>query len=163
VRSEQQTLDAIAAMSGWSAVLAGDGKDAERVNGARVTWEFFRMLGVAPAIGRDFDRAEDHPDRRRVAILSDGLWRRRFGADPAVVGRFVTINDATYTVAGVMPPSLRELVTTRTFHNTQIWTLLGYATELPQACRNCRHIYMVGRVKSGVSPEQAEADLTRIY
>ena len=163
IRSEQQTFDAVAAMSAWSAILAGDGKDAERVNGARVTWEFFRTLGVAPAIGRDFDRAEDHPDRRRVALLSDGLWRRRYGADPGVIGRPVTINQVTYIIAGVMPPALNELVTTRTYPETEIWTLLGYATTLPQACRTCRHIYVVGRVKRGVAITQAEADVTRIY
>ena len=163
LRAGQQTFDSVAAMGGWSAILAGDGKDAERVNGTRVTWEFFRTLGVKPAIGRDFEQAEDHPARRRVALLSHELWRRRFGGDTSVVGRQVTINQATYTVAGVMPASLNELVTTRTFPKTQIWTLLGYAEELPQACRSCRHIVVVGRVKTGVALAQAEADATRIY
>jgi predicted permease len=163
LRAEQQAFDSVAAMAGWSAILAGDGKDAERVKGTRVTWEFFQTLGVTPAIGRDFDQAEDHPERRRVALLSNELWRRRFGADPDVVGRQVTINQVTYTVAGVMPASLNELVTTRTFPETELWTLLGYSPELPQACRTCRHIFVVGRVKQSVSMAQAEADATRIY
>ena len=73
LRAQQRSFESVAAMAGWSAILAGDGKDAERVNGARVTWEFFRTVGVAPALGRDFDQAEDHPARRRVALLSDGF------------------------------------------------------------------------------------------
>ncbi len=163
LRAGQRTFDSVAAMGGWSAILAGDGREAERVTGARVTWEFFRTLGVTPAIGRDFEQAEDHPERRRVALLGHDLWRRRFGGDPGVVGRPVTINQVTYTIAGVMPASLHELVTARTFPRAQIWTLLGYSPELPQACRTCRHIFVVGRVMRDVSLARAEADATRIY
>jgi hypothetical protein len=97
-------------MAGWSAILSGDGQDAERVTGARVTWDFFRTLGVTPAIGRDFEPAQDHPDRRRVALISDSLWRRRWGADPNVVGKAVQINQVTYTLAGVMPPLTNDLI-----------------------------------------------------
>jgi putative ABC transport system permease protein len=163
LRSEQQTFDGLSAMSGWSVILAGDGKDAERVAGARVTWDFFRTLGIRPALGRDFDVWEDHPERRRVAILSDSLWRRRFNADPTVVGKPVTINQVTYTLAGVMPASLEEIVTSRTFQGAEIWSLLGYTPPQAPACRSCRHIHMVGRLKPGVSVQQATADLTRLY
>ncbi len=163
IRAEQQAFDGLAAMAGWSAILAGDGKDAERVAGARVSWNFFRTLGVTPAVGRDFDQSEDHPDRRRVALISDGLWRRRFGADPNVVGKPVQINQVTYMLAGVMPPMVNDLVTTRMFPESEIWSVLGYAPQLPQACRSCRHIFVVGRMKRGVSITQAEADVTRIY
>jgi putative ABC transport system permease protein len=163
LRSENSSFDSMSAFAGWSAILAGDGKDAERVVGARVTWEYFRTLGVRPAIGRDFEQAEDHPQRRRVAFVSDSLWRRRFNADPSVVGKPVTINQVTYTLAGVMPAAFTELVTTRKFPDTEIWTVLGYAEQLPQACRTCRHIHVIGRLKAGVSVAQAEADLTRVY
>jgi MacB-like periplasmic core domain len=163
IRASQQAFDGLAAMAGWSAILSGDGKDAERVTGARVTWDFFRTLGVAPAIGRDFEPAEDHPDRRRVALISDSLWRRRWGADPNVVGKGVQINQVTYTLAGVMPPLTNDLVSTRVFPDTEIWSLLGYTPALPPACRSCRHVFVVGRMKHGVSAAQAEADVTRIY
>ncbi len=161
LRNENASFDGLVALAGWSAILAGDGKDAERVIGARVTWDYFRTLGLRPSPGRDFEQSEDHPERRRIAIISDRLWRRRYGGDPAIIGRDITINQATYTLAGVMPAT--DLVTTRKFPDTEVWTLLGYAEALPQACRTCRHIHIVGRVKSGMPVEQAEADLTRIY
>ncbi len=163
LRDENASFDRLAALAGWSAILAGDGRDAERVIGARVTWEYFRTLGLRPSLGRDFEQAEDHPERRRVAIISDELWQRRYNGDSTIIGRPVTINQGTYTLAGVMPAAATDLVTTRKFPDTQIWTLLGYAEALPQACRTCRHIHVVGRVKNGTSTEQAEADLSRIY
>ena len=163
LRSGHASFDWLAAMGGWTATFTGDGKDPERVGGSRVTWEFFRLLGVQPALGRDFEQAEDHPARRRVALVSDGLWRRRFDADPAIVGRVTTINGVDYLIAGVMPRALNEIVSTRLLPGTEIWTLLGYATTLPQACPSCRHIQVVGRMKTGVEIRQAEADLTRIY
>jgi putative ABC transport system permease protein len=163
LRDENASLDSIAAFSGWNAILAGDGKDAERITGARVSWNYFRTLGLSPGIGRDFDQAEDHPQRRRVAIISDALWRRRYNADPSIIGKSFSVNQVAYTLAGVMPPGLGELVTTRKFPDTQVWTLLGYSGELPQACRGCRHIHVVGRLKSATSTSQARADLTRVY
>ncbi|HUE88218.1 MAG TPA: ABC transporter permease [Vicinamibacterales bacterium] len=163
LRGENASFDRIAALAGWSAILAGDGRDAERIIGARVTWEYFRTLGLQPALGRDFDHSEDHPERRRVAIISDELWQRRYGSDRTVIGRPITINQIAYTLAGVMPEAAADLGTARKFPETEIWTLLGYAGELPQACRTCRHIHVVGRLKRGMSAEQAEADLTRIY
>jgi putative ABC transport system permease protein len=133
------------------------------VVGARVTWDYFSTLGLRPSLGRDFEQGEDHPEHRRVAIISDELWRRRYNGDPTVIGRPVTINQVTYTLAGVMPAAATDLVTARKFPGAQIWTLLGYAESLPQACRTCRHIHVVGRLKRGTSVEQAQADLSRIY
>jgi hypothetical protein len=79
--------------------------EPERISGMRVSSNFFHLLGVKPAIGRDFNAADDTPARWRSVILSDGLWRRRFGADPAAVGRVVSMNDQQFTIVGVMPPS----------------------------------------------------------
>jgi putative ABC transport system permease protein len=163
LRNENATFEAVSALAGWAAILAGDGRDAERMVGARVTWDYFSTLGLRPSLGRDFEQEEDHPEHRRVAIISDELWRRRYNGDPTVIGRPVTINQVTYTLAGVMPAAATDLVTARKFPGAQIWTLLGYAQPLPQACRTCRHIHVVGRLKHGTSVEQAQADLSRIY
>ena len=163
LRDENRSLESVAALAGWSAILAGDGRDAERVIGARVTWNYLRTLGLQPVLGRDFDRSEDHPERRRVAIISDSLWRRRYGADPSIIGRPFTINQATYILAGVMPPNLDDLVATRKFPETEVYTLLGYAATYPPACRTCRHIHVVGRLNDRVSAREAQADLARIY
>ena len=163
LRNESTSFDRLAAFAGWSAILTGDGRDAERVVGARVTWEYFRTLGLRPMLGRDFEQSEDTPDHRRVVLISEQLWQRRYGGDRRVVGRPIRINQMTYTLAGVMPAAAGDLVTARKFPETQMWTLLGYAAQLPQACRTCRHIHVVGRVRSGVSIEEAQADLTRVY
>jgi putative ABC transport system permease protein len=163
LREQNDSLDDVAALAGWSAILAGDGQEAERIIGARVSWNYLRTLGLRPALGRDFDAAEDHPERRRVAIISDSLWRRRYGADPNIIGRPFTINQVTYTLAGVMPVGLTDLVATRKFPEAEVFTLLGYAPDYPPACRSCRHIHVVGRLKRGVTVDQAAADLTRVY
>jgi putative ABC transport system permease protein len=163
VRAENRSLADVAAFAGWSAILAGDGRDAERIIGARVTWNYLRTLGIAPALGRDFHEFEDHPDRRRVAIISDSLWRRRYNADPGIIGKPFTINQVDYTLAGVMPRDLHELLIARKFPKAEIYSLLGYAETYAPACRTCRHIHVVGRLKAGVSTSEAQADLSRIY
>jgi putative ABC transport system permease protein len=163
MRRQNESLDSVAALAGWSAILAGDGRDAERVVGARVTWNYLQTIGLRPALGRDFAAAEDHPDRRRVAIISDALWKRRYGADPNIIGRPFTVNQLPYTLAGVMPPGVDDLVVTRKFAGAEVYTLLGYNAEQVSACRTCRHIHVVGRLKAGVDISEAQADLTRIY
>jgi putative ABC transport system permease protein len=164
LRNENLTIQSMSALSGWAATLTGDGSDAERVEGARVTWEYFRTVGLAPAIGRDFEQGEDRPAGPRIAIISDSLWRRRYGADPNVVGRQVTVNQQTFTLAGVLPPNADDIITARKFSNAEIWTLLQYSEQMgPPACRGCRHIFMVARLKDDVTPIAAEADLTRIF
>jgi putative ABC transport system permease protein len=164
LRKEARTIQSSAALSGWSATLTGEGQDAERVDGARVTWEYFRTVGITPAIGRDFEQEEDRPDGPGVVIISDSLWRRRFGADPNVVGKPITVNQQTFTLAGVLAPKTDDIITGRKFPGSEIWTLLRYSEQMgPPACRGCRHIFVVARVKDGVTPGEVNTDLTRIF
>ena len=164
LRDQNVTLESTAALAGWSATLTGDGKDAELVVGARVTWQYFRTVGLTPAIGRDFEQAEDYPERSRVVIISDSLWRRRYGADPNIVGRQITVNQQTVTLAGVLPRDATDIIATRHNPGTEIWTLLQYSEQMgPPACRGCRHLFMVARLKDDVTPIDAEVDLTRIF
>lgn len=163
LRDENLSFASAAALTGGMATLTGDGKDAERVNGARVTWEYFRTVGLAPAIGRDFERGEDRPNAPGVAIISDSLWRRRYGADPTIVGRPITINQQTFTLAGVLPPDIEDIIVARKFLDAEVWTLLQYDEQVRPACRTCRHISVVARLKNGVTPAEAEADLTRVF
>ena len=162
LRHESLTLRSTAALAFWSATLTGGGGEAERVPGVRVTWEYFRTVGLTPAIGRDFESSEDRPNGPGVVIISDALWRRRYGADPAIVGRQVTVNEGAMTVVGVLPRGASDIITAREVPGTEIWTLLGYAPELVRASRASRHIHMVARLKDGVTPAEAEGDLTRI-
>ncbi len=163
LRDQNVTLESTAALAGWTATLTGDGRDAELVVGARVTWQYFQTVGLTPAIGRDFEQAEDRPGRSGVVIISDSLWRRRYGADPNIVGRQVTINQQNVTVAGVLPPGTSDIIATRNNAGIEIWTLLGYAEQVNPACRTCRHILVAARLKDGVTRAEAEADLARIF
>ena len=94
-------------------------------------------------------------------ILSDGLWRRRFGADPAAIGRVITMNDRQFTVIGVMPPSFEPLISERFYQRADMWALVGYDRTLPSACRICQHLKAIGRVKAGTPLETARARYRR--
>lgn len=153
-REQCQSFEALACFSNYGGAggnLAG-GNEAEFVPGLRVSEDFFRVLGVFPAIGRVFTTEEDTPGGTRVAILSDGLWHRRFGGDPALVGQSVLLNDQPVTVVGIMPPQFRR----------------GFGADLfvPMRARpTANHdpnATVVGRLKPGVTLEQAKAELKTI-
>ncbi|HEX6972766.1 MAG TPA: ABC transporter permease [Vicinamibacterales bacterium] len=160
-RARSAAFESIAIVRGWQPTLVANG-EAERLMAMRVNWNFFETLGVRPALGTSFTAAEDRPDQWRVVMLSDALWRRRFGGDPAIVGRSITMNDVPYRVVGVMPPSFEPLVSTALYEPAELWAPLGYAASLPYACRTCQHLKAVGRLKPGVTVEQAQADLSAI-
>ena len=120
---------------------------------------YLHLLGVTPRIGRDFTGADDWPGAASTAIISDGLWRRRFGADGAIVGRIIALNGAPVTVIGVMPPSFENVFRA----GTDVWSPLGYAATLPSEGPEWGHnLRMFGRLKSGVSLEDAKRDLAEI-
>jgi putative ABC transport system permease protein len=159
-RDQARAFEGVAAVRSWQPTLVTT--EAERVNAMRVSWNFFSMLGVQPALGRGFTREDDHPDRYRVLMLSDGLWRRRFGADPGVIGRSIRMNDRTYEIVGVMPPTFEPLLSAYFYQPAELWAPLGYESTLPYACRGCRHLRAVGRLRDGVSMQQAMPDLARV-
>jgi putative ABC transport system permease protein len=105
-QEQTTTLDAIAGVSGRSFTFS-DTDEPERVLGAAVSWQLFSMIGVIPALGRDFGPADDRAGAAPVVILSDDLWRRRYNGDPQIVGRQLTINAQPYTVIGVLPPRVK--------------------------------------------------------
>ena len=163
LRNANVTFESIAALTGGMATLTGDGRDAERVAAARVTWQYFRTVGLSPAIGRDFEQIDDRPGGPPVAIISDSLWRRRYGADSAVVGRPITVNQQTFTLAGVLPPDTEDIISERRFPDAEVWMPLQYAEGEMFTCRRCRHLSMAARLRDGVTPAAANADLTRIF
>ena len=155
VAREARSLEHVAVAGGWLPTLAGDGTGAERLPGQRVSWRFFRTLGVQPAIGRDFLEEEDAAGRNGVVILGDGLWRRRFGADPAIVGRTISLDDREHVVVGVMPPSFEYALAP----SSQIWRVLGYDASMPWACRTCRHLRLIARLRPGIAPAESAREL----
>ena len=157
VRERSRTLAGTAAMSYWNPTLTGPGTP-ERLEALRVSHEFFEVLGVRPAIGRDFRPEEDRPDTRRVVLLSHGLWQRRFASDPTVVGTTIPLNGVPHLVAGVLPREFESVFSTNVYKPAEIWAPLGYDASLPWACRTCRHLRAVARVKPGASLEAARAE-----
>jgi putative ABC transport system permease protein len=162
-RQRSRSFDEIAVAGDWMPKLAASpGVAAERIQGARVSQAFFRLLGVRPALGRDFLPSEDAKGANRVVILADGLWRRRFGADPAIAGKTVRLGDNAYLVAGVLARDFEADFYSDPTKPAEIFSPLGYDASLPQACRTCRHLRTIARLKAGVTREQAASELTAI-
>ena len=162
-RQRSRSLDDAAVVGDWMPKLsASRGVAAERLQGARVSQSFFRLLGVRPRLGRDFLPSEDAKGANRVVILSDGLWRRRFGADPAIAGKAVRLGDNAYLVAGVLSRDFEADFYSDPTKPAEIFSPLGYDTSLSQACRTCRHLRTIARLKAGVTREQAQSELTAI-
>ena len=107
-RQRLTSVEDFAADTGTSMNLADNG-EPERIFGGRVTWNYFRLFGIPPAYGRTFHADEDQPGRNKVVILSHRLWQRRFGADPAMVGRSIRINNEPHDVVGIMPADMDQI------------------------------------------------------
>ncbi len=134
--------------------LSGVG-EARQLDAELVAPGFFRMLGVAPAIGRTLAPEDDRPGAVGAALISDDLWRSQFGGDPGVVGRTIRLDDRPFTIAGVMPPRFKGLS-----FGVDVWAPLGpFMTESSLQSRGSRWLGAVGRLKPGVSPQTAQADL----
>jgi putative ABC transport system permease protein len=163
LRANATTLESLAAVSLWIPTLS-DPAAPERLNGSRVTWNYFHALGVHPMLGRDFVADEDKPPQpnafggARVVLLSYGLWERRFAADSGIVGRTIQLGGAPWTVIGVLPKSYEDVHQS----NAQIYSPLGYEVGQPWACRSCRHLTAIARIRDGVSRERATSELNRI-
>jgi len=159
-QQRNRSFESIAVSSQWQPILSGDGV-AERLSGRRVSRDFFSVLRVRPYLGRDFLPEEDRPNANRSVILTYGLWKRRFGADRSIVGKNIDLSGRSYLVVGVLPESFAPI-----FDNegdrVSIWGPLGYDLSLPQACRDCRHLRAIGRLRPEVSIEHAWADLAAI-
>ena len=153
-----QTLEGLAAWFLYDMTLVGNG-DPLRVKSAVIYGDLFALLGVPPALGRTF-RVEQGRSEGRLVVISDGLWRRRFGSDPDVVGRVLTLSGESYTVAGVMPPGFQFPVLAET---VDVWASFGSEQFAgPTLNRGARLLNVIGRLKTGVAIEQAQADLDQI-
>jgi putative ABC transport system permease protein len=167
VVAQQRVFESMAAIaSGWL-TLRDPGGEPESLVPQRVTSGFFNVLRVAPAIGRPFNPDDETAGRDRVAILSDSLWRRRFSADPRVVGRIIPVEDleagpASYEVVGVMPPGFSYPVGAA--RPTDVW--IPYVVPPEQRIRDphrrSSYLQVIARLKRDVSFEQARAQMQQI-
>ena len=132
-----------------------DDGEPEELTQQIVNATLFPMLGVNAALGRVFTPEEDRPNSNRFVILSDGLWRRRFGADPNVINRSIRLSGNLFTIVGVMPPGFSILD-----KNVDIWVPIGFSAEArtPQG----RWTMVIARLKDGVTFKRAQDDMTRV-
>ncbi|MDQ2767545.1 MAG: ABC transporter permease, partial [Gemmatimonadota bacterium] len=154
--TQSRTLERAAAIGDWQPTLSDNG-DPERMQGDRVSWTYFRTLGVQPLLGRDFIESEDLPANNQVVILSYGLWQRRYGGQASIIGHMISIDDRPMTVVGVMPASFDNALTP----TAKIWRVLGYLNQ-PFACRTCHHLRMVARIRPSSSLAEAQTELDGI-
>jgi putative ABC transport system permease protein len=156
--ARSRLFDALAVFNPWQPTLTGPSQP-ERLDGQRVTSAYFHVLGVAPALGHDFDQADDRSGGSNLVILGNAVWQRRFHGDHTIVGRQITLDDNLYTVAGVMPATFENV----SAPSTEIWSLLQYDASLPANGPEWgHHLSMVARLRPGVAMEQGKRELDEI-
>ena len=160
VAERNHSFEALAVMKPWQPAISG-GDQPERLDGQRVSAAYFRVLGVPVTMGRDFQPADDVLNGPKVVILSDRLWRRRFGGDSGIVGQQIRLDDQPFTVIGVMPSTFENVLSA----TAEAWAPLQYDSgnvSSPESREWGHHLRMIGRLRPGVGQDQAKSDLAWI-
>ena len=155
-RDQTRGFEQMAAFAGALLALGSEGLAAERVIGSYVTANTFGLLGLVPMLGRDFDAADDRAGAVPVAILGADLWEWRFGNDPEVVGRVVTIDGIATTVVGIMPSDVTFPL------QASLWLPMTQRPGLAALGRERRTTGVVARLASGIGRDAAAAELARL-
>jgi putative ABC transport system permease protein len=158
-RDQSRSFDYMVAWRNWFFSVAGrDGADlaAEQVRGVQVSPAFFEMLGVQPALGRTFSVEEEHEGQNRVVVLTDGFWRRRFGADPGVLGQTVLVDGQPYSVIGVLPSDFYFL-----WQDSALFMPMTIDAEF-RTSRTTHSVVVLARLAPGVRRSEAQAALDRL-
>ncbi|MBO0695903.1 MAG: ABC transporter permease [Verrucomicrobia bacterium] len=155
-RDQAKTFEQFGAYTSDLANLTGGSGEPERLYAARASANLFATFGVAPALGRAFTPAEDTDGGPPVVILSDSLWRRRFGGDPQVIGQALTLEGQSRTIVGIMPPGFRTL------DGSGLWLPLAVNVAQEQSGGEGMGVFVIARLKPGMTPEAARADLSAI-
>jgi len=162
-RAESRSFERLAVFRTSNFTLTG-GDEPARLNGAVVSADMFALLGVTPSLGRDF-RAEEDRAGARVVILSHGLWRRRFNADPQALGRNVTLNNQSFAVVGVMPAGFQFPIGAEP---VDLWTTIALdmttadGGDAMAAQRGLGYLRVIGRLKPQVTIARAQAEMDTI-
>ncbi len=150
-RRDMRTVERLVAWENWGATLGGR-TEPERVQGFRVSAGFFDTLGIRPATGRAFQPDEEQPGNDRRVIIGDALWKRRFGADPAIVGTEILLDSQPHTIVGIAPPDFDFPV------GAELWTPLAFTSERATD-RKTRSLSVLGKLARGSSTDDARAEL----
>ena len=155
-KSQNGSFENMALFRRRDVTLTGD-RGPEHINGREISAGFFTLLGVPPTMGRDFEPKDDQEGAAPVAVLSYGLWQRRFGGDPNVLGKTVHLNDANYTVVGIAPRDFWF------YTEADVFTPVGASGSMWLKNREQREgSQVVGRLKAGITAQQAHADMDNI-
>ena len=155
-RTRLTSVARLALFGSQTANLTGIG-EPDRMRAGFVSAEFFRVLGVAPLLGRDFAPGEDGPAARGVAVLPYGVWARRFGSDPSILGRTLTLNNQPFDVIGVLPRGFEF-----PFDDIEVYLPLAATPSQPPPARDRRALFVFGRLADGVSLDTATAELLQV-
>ena len=155
-RAQNTVFTGMAAMAQKNFNLTGVG-EPERLDGRRVSANLFDLLGVQPRLGRGFLPQEDTPGTQ-VVILSHGLWQRRFGSDPRIIGQALNLNGESYSVVGVMPPGVD--VPRVDNWKAQLWVPIAFPSEEAQS--RAHYLEVIARIKPGITLKQAQAEMETI-
>src|SRR5918995_108087 len=156
-KAATQTFSGMSFVFNGSFNVGNEGLTPDLVPGCYVSVNLFRLLGVAPVLGRDFTPAEDTPGSPVVVLISNTLWRQRYGGDPDIVGKTIRIVDRNGTIIGVMPEGMHFPF------NANLWLPAGnMAAAITGQPRQARGYFAVGRLADGVTVEQARAELRNI-
>ncbi len=155
-QSARRTFEQIAATEERPVGIADDVRTATLVAGAYVSWNTFSLIGQPPALGRDFTQADDRAGAAPVVILGGNLWRARYGADPTILGRTIRVNGVPSTVVGIMPPDVGFP------YRVEFWLPLVSLPPTERTSRSARLLDGFGRLRPGVTIEQASTELTGI-
>jgi predicted permease len=159
---DNHTFQSLAAYRPNSFNLTGAGQP-ERVKATQVSASFFPLLGVKPAIGRNFTATEDKRGAAPVVMLSEGLWKTKFGSSPDILGKAITLDGAAYTIVGVVPANFYFCCESTDFIPGDVYTPIGaWANNSLYRRDNHWATYGVGRLKSGVTLAQAQADMDSV-
>jgi putative ABC transport system permease protein len=158
-RSQTTTLEEISPYMGWNPIMSGD-TEAERIPAIQVGDGFFKVMRGTPMLGRVFTSEEQEEGKDFVIVLGHQLWQRRFNRDPNIVGKTVSLNSRSYTIVGVMGPDFQPLPPSLVFPTGQFYRPIAEKYDNDE--RNARHVRAVGRLKPGVTVDQASVDIATI-
>ncbi|HKY06125.1 MAG TPA: ABC transporter permease, partial [Blastocatellia bacterium] len=158
-RERANSFEEMAAYQASSFNLTGVDR-AVRLQGRRVNWNFFRLLGVSPQIGRAFTEQDDSPTAEPAALLSNGVWKEQFGGDADIIGRTIKVDGKQHTVIGVLPPDFEY------FRRDDLYVPIGLALTTPGQGLldrgNHYNMYILSRLKPGVTVEQANTEIVQL-
>jgi predicted permease len=154
--AETRTFSAVAAQRGATMNLSDEGRAPERYSGLYVSWHTFKLLGQAPALGRDFLPEDDRPGATPVVMLGSSVFKNRYGSDPGVIGKTIRVNEIPSVIVGVMPEGFKFPA------NADVWQPVAVLPGLAEQKRNARQFDLTGRLAPGVTREQAQAELQTI-